>query len=69
MSFISEFHRNGKLTKVINNTFIALIPKVESPQNLNNYQSISFEGSLYKIFGKVIANILRLLVGSVISES
>lgn len=29
--FFNEFHRHGKLTKGINNTFIALIPKVENP--------------------------------------
>lgn len=32
MQFIFEFHRNAKLTKGINNTLIALIQKVESPQ-------------------------------------
>ena len=29
MRFISDFHMNGKLSKGINNTFIALIPKIE----------------------------------------
>ncbi|MCI51783.1 endonuclease/exonuclease/phosphatase family protein, partial [Trifolium medium] len=29
MRFISEFHRNGRLSKGINSTFIALIPKVD----------------------------------------
>jgi len=29
--FVSEFHHNGKLAKGINSTFIALIPKVDSP--------------------------------------
>jgi len=29
MRFISDFHRNGKLTIGINTTFIALIPKVD----------------------------------------
>ncbi|GAU25751.1 hypothetical protein TSUD_216830 [Trifolium subterraneum] len=28
MRFIAEFHRNGKLTKGLNSTFIALIPKI-----------------------------------------
>jgi hypothetical protein len=32
--FITEFHRNGKLSKGINSTFIALIPKVDSPPDI-----------------------------------
>ena len=32
MRFLMEFHRNGKLSKGINSTFISLIPKVDSPQ-------------------------------------
>ncbi|MCI09108.1 cysteine-rich receptor-like protein kinase [Trifolium medium] len=28
LCFISEFHRNGELSKVLNATFIALIPKI-----------------------------------------
>jgi len=31
MRFLFDFHRNGKLSKGINNTFIALIPKIECP--------------------------------------
>ncbi|PNX88010.1 cysteine-rich receptor-like protein kinase [Trifolium pratense] len=34
MHFVDEFHYNGKLTKGSNSTFIALIPKVDSPQRL-----------------------------------
>ncbi|GAU23363.1 hypothetical protein TSUD_334100 [Trifolium subterraneum] len=69
MRFISEFHRNGKLTKGINSTFIALIWKVDSPQRLNDFRPISLVGSLYKILAKVLANRLRRVIGSVISES
>ncbi|GAU35285.1 hypothetical protein TSUD_274870 [Trifolium subterraneum] len=69
MRFIAEFHRNGRLTKGINATFIALIPKVESPQRLNEFRPISLVGSLYKILAKVLLNRLRLVMGSVISES
>ncbi|CAJ2662883.1 unnamed protein product [Trifolium pratense] len=67
--FISEFHRNGRLTKGLNATFIALIPKVDSPQRLNDFRPISLVGSLYKILAKVLANRLRVVMGSVISES
>jgi hypothetical protein len=69
MRYISEFHRNGKLTKGINSTFIALIPKVESPQRLNDFRPISLVGSLYKILAKLLANRLRMVIGSVISET
>ncbi|PNX79707.1 cysteine-rich receptor-like protein kinase, partial [Trifolium pratense] len=69
MRFISDFHRNGKLAKGINSTFIALIPKIDSPQRLNDFRPISLVGSLYKILAKVLANRLRLVIGSVISES
>ncbi|CAJ2657018.1 unnamed protein product [Trifolium pratense] len=69
MRFISEFHRNGKLAKGINSTFIALIPKVDSPQRLNDFRPISLVGCLYKILAKVLANRLRLVIGSVISEA
>ncbi|GAU42662.1 hypothetical protein TSUD_398680 [Trifolium subterraneum] len=63
-----SFHRNGKLVKGINSTFIALIPKVDNPKKLNDFRPISLVGSLYKILAKVIANRLQQVVGSVVSE-
>lgn len=69
MRFLVEFHRNGKLAKGINSTFIALIPKVENPQSLNEFRPISLVGSMYKILAKVLANRLRLVIGSVISDA
>jgi hypothetical protein len=68
LRFTSEFHRNGKLSKGINSTFIALIPKVESPQSLNDFWPISLVGSLYKILAKILVNRLRQVIGSVVSE-
>ncbi|GAU32659.1 hypothetical protein TSUD_218360 [Trifolium subterraneum] len=68
-SFKTLFHRNDKLTKGVNSTFIALIPKVDSPQILHDFRPISLMGSMYKILAEVLANWLRLVVGSVISES
>jgi hypothetical protein len=69
MRFVFEFHRNGKLTKGINSTFIALIPKVDSPQRLNEFRPISLVGSLYKIQATLLANRLRMVIGSFVSES
>ena len=69
MCFLHEFHRNGRLSKGINSTFIALIPKVDNPQCLNEFRPISLVGSMYKILAKVLPNRLRLVIGSVVSDS
>ena len=67
--FFTEFHRNGKLTKGVNATFIALILKVVSPQRLNDFRPISLVGCMYKVLAKVLANKLRNVIGNVVSDS
>ena len=69
MRFISDFHKNGKLSRGINSTFIALIPKVDSPHRLNDFRPIALVGCMYKILSKVLATRLRLVIGRVISET
>jgi len=69
MRFISEFHKNGILSRGINTTFIALIPKADNPQRLNVFRPIALVGSLYKILSKVLANWLRTVIGRMISET
>lgn len=69
MRFLIEFHQNGKLSKGVNSTFIPLIPKVTSPQRLNDFRPISLVGCLYKVLAKVLANRLRAVIHSVISDS
>jgi len=69
MRFLVEFHRNRKLTKGLNSTFIALIPKVNSPQRFNDFRPISLVGCMYKVLAKVLANRLRNVIGSVVSDS
>jgi len=69
MTFLVEFHRNGKLSKGINSTFIALIPKVQSPQRLNDFHPISMVRCMYRVLAKVLANCLCSVIGSVVSHS
>jgi len=69
MRFVSEFHRNRRLTKGINATFIALIPKVSSPQRVNDFRPISLVGCMYKVLAKILANRLRTVIGSVVLDS
>ena len=48
MRFVLDLHRNGRLSKGINNTFIALIPKIDNPQYLNDFRSIALVGACIK---------------------
>jgi len=69
LNFFAEFYHNGKLTKGLNSTFIALIPKVESPQRVADFRPIALVSSVYKILSKVLPNRLRMVVGNVVSAS
>jgi len=69
MRFVTDFHRNGKLLKGINITFITLIPKKDCPQSLNDFRPISLVGSLNKVLVKLLDNRLWNVIGSVISDT
>jgi hypothetical protein len=68
MRCLTEFHRNGNISKGINTTFIALIPKVDNPHRLNDFRPISLIGCMYKVLAKVLANRLCLVIRSVVSH-
>jgi len=60
MRFVGDFNRNGKLTRGINSTFIALIPKVESPPKLNDFRPILLVGTMsWKRFNKSVKGLKR----------
>ncbi|WRX16641.1 Reverse transcriptase domain - like 10 [Theobroma cacao] len=63
--FISNFMFARKLEKSLNSSFIALIPKVQSPSSLSEYRSISLVNSLYKI----LTNRFKAVISSVVSDS
>jgi len=68
MRFVMEFHRNGRLSKGINATFTALIPKVASPQHMNDFRPISLGNCMYKVLAKILANRLSAVIRSVVSD-
>ncbi|KAK2635518.1 hypothetical protein Ddye_030310 [Dipteronia dyeriana] len=68
MKFISEFHKDERIVKDLNRTFIALVPKVGKPETMKDFRPISLVGSLYKVLAKVLANRLRKVLDSIIGE-
>ena len=57
------------ILKSINHTFITLIPKVQNPERVSNFRPISLCSVIYKIVSKVIANRLKPLLDSIVSET
>lgn len=68
MAFFTEFHKNGRLPKCINSSFIAQVPKVENPIGLSGYRPISLIGSMYKILAKVLATRSKATILVIVGE-
>ena len=60
---------SGTLLKSINHTFITLIPKVNNLESMTEFRPISLCNVIYKILSKVIANRLKPILNSIISEA
>ncbi|GJX37806.1 hypothetical protein Tco_0251109 [Tanacetum coccineum] len=66
---IREFFVNGKLLKEINDTIIALIPKVASPARVNDSRPISCCNVLFKCITKILSNHIKESLKSLISPN
>ena len=53
----------------LNETYICLIPKVNSPQKISEFRPIRLCNVIYKIVAKVIANRLKRILSRVIGEA
>ena len=70
LEFISEFYLRGKLEKDLNSLFIVLVPKVLWPSLQKEFRpTISLVNSLCEILTKLLANRLKMVISSVISDT
>lgn len=65
---VEDSRQHKKVLKALNATFIALIPKKENVMTPEGFSPIALCNVVYKIISKVIANRLKPLLPSLISE-
>lgn len=68
LDVVEDSRKSRKVLRAINESFIALIPKQEKTTTLEIFRSISLCNVVYKIISKVIANRLKPLLPSLVSE-
>ncbi|KAJ0483299.1 putative RNA-directed DNA polymerase [Helianthus annuus] len=62
-----QFHDKEFINEGCNSSFVALLPKVVDPQDLNDFRPISLIGVVYKVIAKVLANRIKPTLPSIVS--
>ena len=66
---ISSFFRDSRILKQLNNTSIALIPKVLNPSHVSEFRPISCCNTIYKCISRILAGRLKDVLSGLISKS
>ena len=65
---VHESQHNNQMLRALNATFLALIPKSEGADRLNQFRPISLCNVIYKIISKLITDRLKKGLADLISE-
>ena len=63
LGFSREFFEHSRFVKSLNVTFLVLVPKRRTVEDLQDLRPISLVGGIYKILTKVLANRIKRLWG------
>ena len=66
VSVVKDFASKSHWPRGSNASFLYLVPKVENPQQLDEFRPISLVGCLYKIISKVLSLRLKKVISEVI---
>lgn len=66
---VRNFQRKNKLGSSVKSSFLALIPKDPNPQSYDRFRPISLCNVSYKIISKILANRLKRILPSIISDN
>ena len=56
MAALHNFHEQAVFERILNVSFLALIPKKSDAVEVKDFRPISLVGGMYKILSKVLAN-------------
>lgn len=65
---IDEVRSNGKVSRFVNSTFLALIPMKEKPWSFDDFRPISLCNCIYKIIVKVLSIRVKKILLRVVSQ-
>jgi hypothetical protein len=65
---LTNFYDSGRISPWCASSFITLIPKCPEVMAFNDFRPINLIGCISKVISKVLANRLKVVIGSVISE-
>eukprot|EP00253_Pinus_taeda_P029777 PITA_29777 len=68
LNMVEDSKSSKTILKALNTSFISLIPKQDSAQTADKYRPITLCNLVYKIISKVVANRLKPLLPSLVSE-
>ncbi|XP_022030239.1 uncharacterized protein LOC110931140 [Helianthus annuus] len=68
VDIMNHFHGRGRFSSGVGSSFITLIPKVGDPSVLGDFRLINLIGCISKVVSKVLANLLKLVMGKIASE-
>ena len=69
MELFHDFFVFETFTRSLNTTFLVLIPKKGEAEDLKDFKPISLLGSLYKLLATVLANRLKRVGGTIVSDA
>ncbi|XP_062118466.1 uncharacterized protein LOC133832098 [Humulus lupulus] len=64
---VLDFFTSGRISLLLNDTILSLIPKVDQPSNSTEYRPIAYCNSIYKCISKMLCNRLAAVLPSLIN--
>lgn len=66
---VKQFFQDGIMTRGVNDTTIALVPKLDTPLKVSDFRPIACCNVLYKCISKIITNRIKNVLGKIVNKN